>query len=292
MRVGIVAAREGAEMYSALVRAAGMEPLAWSGAGVPEGVRAVDQLAGEVDVLLIALPADQIRRTVRALGPGPADRVVLAGRGFEPRTGLRLSEVVESETACLRVGVLAGPILPGEVRRGSPSAGVCASRFDEVAETTARALHSSLCRVYPSPDLVGVELSGALVEVVQAALGTARGLGLGVGTQALVVSRGIAEGSRLASHSGGDPRTFAGLAGAGELIACLGVPDHGGLHRGLALARGETDLPLAALCARLLELEPDLPITAGLLRVARGEIRAVDALNGLLARGTREEFTG
>ncbi len=290
MKVGIVAGRESTEMYATLLRAAGMAPIAWSGAAVPDGVPGADHLAGQVDLLLIALPADQVRETVRALRPGPADRVVLASRGFESGTGLRLSEVVEAETACLRVGVLAGPILPGEVRRKSPSAGVCASRFDEVAEASARALHSPLCRVYPSPDLTGVELSGALVEVVQAALGTARGLGLGVGTQALVVSRGIAEGSRLATHLGGDPRTFAGLAGAGELIACLGVPDHDGLHRGLALARGETDPALAALCARLLELERDLPITAGLLRVARGEVRAVDALNGLLARETREEF--
>lgn len=292
MKLGIVADREAAETYAALIRAAGNEPLAWSGAAVPDGVPAVAQFSGAVDLWLLAPAPDQLRPTLDALRPGPADRIVLACRGFEPDTGMRLSEVVEAVSACLRVGVLAGPILPGEVRRRSPSAAVCASRFEDVAETTARALHSPLCRVYPSADLLGVELSGALVEVVSAALGAAKGLGLGVGTQALVVSRGIAEGSRLAGRQGGDARTFAGLAGAGELIACLGVPDHPGLHRGLALARGEADPALAALCARLLAFERDLPITAGVLRVARGEVRAADALQALLARDAREEFEG
>lgn len=292
-RVGLAADREAAEMLAALARAAGSEVVAAAdvpGLAVPDGVEGRPGLAGTVDVVFVARPPGEVRATLRALGLSPSDRVVLLARGFEPGTGLRLSRLVEAESACLRVGVLAGPLLPGEVRRRSPSAVVCASPFHELGEIVSRALHSPLCRVYPSDDLLGVELAGALAEVVAVALGAARGLGHGVGTQALVITRGIAEGSRLGARHGADPRSFAGLAFAGELVACMGLADHPAVHRGLALARGETDPELAEVCGRLLAVSRDLPITGAVQRVARGEVKAADALAALVARDVRDEL--
>lgn len=306
MKIAIIGADDRAEALALLIAAAGNEALAWEGTlpdlppiYAPHGIALRPSLAAlgeEADLVLIDVAPGLVRGVVRALAPAPAAHVVLTTRGLEFPSGERLSRVVTQESSCLRVGALAGPILASEVRRRSPCAAVVASRFHETCGLTSAALHSPLCRVYPSEDLAGVELAGALVEVVAAALGAARGLGMGIGLQALVVTRGIAEGGRLAARAGGDPRTFAGLAGAGELVACMALGEHGagtdapGMRRGLALARGETDPALAGYCDALLAVEKDLPITQGVRAVARGEARVADAMAALLGRGQREEL--
>jgi glycerol-3-phosphate dehydrogenase (NAD(P)+) len=104
------------------------------------------------------------------------------------------------------------------------------------------------------------------------------------------VSRGVAEGARLARKGGGDPRTFSGLAGVGELVACAALPDHPGFVRGLALARGEGDPAAAALCAALLGRVKDLPITQAVGALATGRARAAEVIAGLMTRDHREEF--
>ena len=138
MNVGIVGSGEIADALATLAKAAGSK------------VRRERELLDWADVLLLAVPAEDVRATVRSLDPGPSARVVLATRGLEPRTGHRLSQVVVEESACLRVGALAGPILPGEIKRRSPCAAVVASAFREVGETTWMVLHSPFCRVYTS----------------------------------------------------------------------------------------------------------------------------------------------
>ncbi len=292
MNVGIVGAGETLDALARLARAAG-NTVTVSGGRAPEGfaeTRDLAALARETDLLLLAMPPDRFRDVVRTIDPGPAVRAVVATRGLEPGTGRRLSEILTEESACLRVGALAGPILPAEIRRSSPCAAVVASPFAEVARLASQALHSPACRIYTSEDLPGVELSGALVEVMAMALGIARGLGLGVGAQALLVSRGVAEGARLARKGGGDPRTFSGLAGVGELVAGAALPDHPGHVRGLALARGEPDPAAAALCQALLGRVPDLPITQAVGALAAGRARATEVIAGLMTRDHREEF--
>lgn len=306
MKIAIVGCEDRAEALALLIAAAGNEALAWEGrlpdlppVAAPRGVAlrpSLPALTEEADLVLLDVAPGMVRGVIRAMRPGPATRIILATRGLEFPSGKRLSRVVEEESACLRIGALAGPILVSEVRRRSPSALVVASRFHEVGVAASAALMSPLCRVYPSEDLAGVELSGALVEVVTAALGAARGLGMGVGLQSLAVTRGIAEGGRLAARAGGDTRTFSGLAGAGELVACVALGEHGGgtdtpgLRRGLALARGETDPALVACCDALIAVERDLPITQGVRAVARGEARVADVMAALLGREQREEL--
>ena len=286
MNVSVVGEGELAEMLLGLVQAAGN-----AASILPEEVEGVELVVRHSDLLLYAGAPENLRAHLGRLRPGPANRLVLACRGLDPETGKRLSEVVVSETACLRVGALAGPLIPAELRRGSPGAAVVASPFREVGDATVKALHSHACRIYPSLDLADVELAGALVEVLTTAIGVARGLGLGVGTGAMIVARGIAEGSRLARKTGGDPATFSGLAGVGELVACASLPDHPANVRGLALARGERDLRLAALCESLLAIHPDLPITGGIRALALGKVRATDLLTGLMDRDVRAETT-
>jgi glycerol-3-phosphate dehydrogenase (NAD(P)+) len=293
LRVGLYGRTERLAAIGALVRHAGHTLLGVAGAAPDvEGIaeRPEGALAEDADLVIIDVPPATLRAAVRLLRPGPSARVLIATRALEDARGGRLSEVVTAESACLRVGAVAGPIVPGEVRRRSPCAAVVASRFEEVQHLGTRALHSPLCRTYPSGDLVGVELAGALVEVATVALGAARGLGLGAGLQALVVTRAIAEGGRLAARLGGEAQTFAGLAGAGELVAAMGLADHPGHHRGLALARGERDPELVTLCEALLSGSRDLPITEGVRRVAAGEAKLVDAMQALLEREHRDEF--
>ncbi len=236
------------------------------------------------DMLLIDGPVAELRAVLGRLAPGPGDVVILAARGLDSRTGGRLSELVGQESACVRVAALAGPLLSGEIERGAPSAVVVASPYAGVCALAHRAFRSPICQVYQSDDLVGTELAGALVEVLCAALGAARGLGAGVGVQALAVSRGIAEGARLFTRAGAQARTFSGLAGVGELIAAASVPDHPALHHGLALARGERDPALVELCDALLRRASHLPITEGVRRVAAGQARAEDVLRDMIER--------
>lgn len=228
------------------------------------------------------VPMHTLRATVRDRRPGPAHRVLLATRGLEPETALRASQVVQAESACLRLAALAGPVLPAEIARKSPCAAVVGSPHRALRVSAARALRSPLCRVYETDDLAGVELAGALVDVFAVALGAARGLGLGAGAEALLVARAAVEGARLAAKVGGDPRTFSGLAGVGDLVACAASNDHPGHRRGLALARGEVLPEVVATCAPLLVQGGRLPIVHGVQAVAAGRLRAKDALEHLM----------
>ena len=114
------------------------------------------QVEADADLELWVVPIGALRSLVRERRPGPADRVILWSRGLEPGTGLRGSEVLLSESACLRVGALGGPLLPHELRRQSPCATVVASPYREVTRLGTAVLRSSLCRAYATADLAGV----------------------------------------------------------------------------------------------------------------------------------------
>lgn len=266
-------------------------PLVVGEGEVAEALRVLCAEANQsVHVEFWVVPSGELRHVVRARAPGPADRVVLATRGLEPGTGLRPSQVIAEESACLRIGAIAGPLLPTEVARRSPSAAVVASPFHEVAAAAALALRSPLLRLYETTDLAGVELAGALVDVFAIALGAARGLGLGTGAEALLVARAAVEGARLAKKIGGDPRTFSGLAGVGDLVACSASAEHPGHRRGLSLARGEESASIVAMCDALLGHAPTLPIVGGVRLVASGQAKAADVLARLMASAHAGEW--
>ena len=275
-RCAIIGSGDRLVAVDALLRAAGSEVVRASPGQSAESLAA--------DLLFVDVAPHELRGVLRTLAPGPRDQVVLTSRGLDGPTGQRLSEVVEQETACIRVGALAGPMLLQEIQRGAPCAVLIASPYASITLAAHAALRSPVCPVYRTDDLPGTELAEALVEVLCAALGAARGLGSGVGLQALAVSRGIAEGGQLFSRVGGQARTFSGLAGVGELIAAASVPDHPSLRRGLALARGERDPALVELCDALLRRVKDLPITQGVRAVASGAGSAASVLHELLER--------
>lgn len=255
-----------------------------------ECLRRLGEVAGarlveaDADLSVLLWPAAELRQRVAEAGFGPADRVLVATRGLEPQTGKRLTTVVGEESAVLRLGTLCGPLIPAEVRRESPCAALAASPYAQVNDAAGAAFRSPLCQIYTSTDLPGAELAGALVEVFAVAVGVAHGLGLGVGATALLVSRAIVEGGRLAGREGGEVHTFAGLAGVGELVACAGSADHPGHRRGLALARGERDPDLARKARALLGRERSLPITSAVAALAEGRTTPTVALQELMRR--------
>jgi glycerol-3-phosphate dehydrogenase (NAD(P)+) len=298
MRVTILGAGSWGRALATLVAEAGNQPhVGYRGKpgalGFP-GSPAWAALVAEADLTLLAVPPAAVREVVQKARPGPAARVVVATRGLEPGTGAWLTDVVAAESACLRVGALTGPALAAEVVARRPGALVAASAFEEVGALTQAALHSPICRVYTSTDLRGVELSGAMVNVLAVAMGVAAGLDLGLGVRGVIVTRGIAEAVRLARALGADPQTPAGLAGVGDLVGAATHPESPGFAAGLRIARGHGGAPAQvqeaeALLTRAARAGVELPLTEAVAAIAAQKLAPRLAIDMLMRRqATRE----
>jgi len=194
------------------------------------------------DVVLSVIPSHAVRSVVSKLTAVVHEGmlVVSATKGIEPRSLELMSEVLASELASPRVAVLSGPSFAEEVCQDQPTAVVAAAGDLETAGEVQQIFATNRFRVYSNQDVVGVELGGALKNVIAIAAGILEGLGLGNNPRAALVTRGLAEMTRLGVAMGADPLTFAGLAGMGDLI----LTTTGALSRnralGIALAQGET----------------------------------------------------
>jgi glycerol-3-phosphate dehydrogenase (NAD(P)+) len=177
------------------------------------------------EVVIVAVPSEFCRRVYAELqGRLPeAARLLSATKGIEPDSLARMSEVAAAELGGREVAILSGPSFAHEVAAGLPTAVVIAAREVRLAEDLQHALASSAFRVYSSDDVVGVELAGALKNVIAIAAGVVDGLGLGHNTVAALITRGLAEMARLSEALGGRPDTLSGLAGLGDLVlTCTG----------------------------------------------------------------------
>ena len=297
MIVGVIGSGPWGRALATLAAEAGNQPRIGYRGKPPRGFRGTPNLSAlsrEVELLLVAVPPAEVRDAIKSARPGPANRVVIACRGLEPRTGQWLSAVVTDESRCVRVGALTGPALAAEVIARRPSAMVAASAFDEVATMTQAALHSPICRVYTTSDLRGVELAAAMVRVLAVAVGMADGLQLGVGDHGVVVTRGLAEARRLGKALGAHDTTFAGLAGVGDLVACGNHPEHPGYSIGQRLVRTQGANPaMAGEAMALVQLaernEVDLPLTRAIAAIAAGKLEPRLAIDMLMRReATRE----
>jgi glycerol-3-phosphate dehydrogenase (NAD(P)+) len=203
-----------------------------------------DVLAG-AEILVSAMPSQHCRRLFREMAPylHPEILIVSATKGLEQSTLLRMTEVICATTAESsingRVGALSGPTFAAEVARGDPTAITIASADSELALTIQREFSDPAFRVYTNDDVVGVELGGALKNIIAIAAGVCYGLGLGHNSVAALITRGLAEITRLAIACGARPETMSGLAGVGDLVlTCTG-----GLSRnrsvGMELGRGQ-----------------------------------------------------
>lgn len=276
---------------------------------LPSELKATGELADlySSDVLILATPVAALRATLQALKPlygtRPVPPLVWVCKGFEPKTGLLPHQVVREELGDVAAAALSGPSFAQEVARHMPTAVTLGSRDLALAEQLADWLHTPNLRLYASGDVVGVEVGGAVKNVLAIATGICDGLSLGHNARAALMTRGIAEIGRLCERLGGHRETLMGLSGLGDLIlTCTGDLSRN-RQVGLALGQGKTlEETLAALghvaegvgtareVARLSnELQVEMPIARAVAAVIAGELKAQDAVAQLMSRAQRAE---
>jgi glycerol-3-phosphate dehydrogenase (NAD(P)+) len=254
------------------------------------------------ELVLIATPVAGLRDIVRRIDRDTA--LVWLCKGFEQHTGLLPHQIAaEALGDAARFGALSGPSFAEEVARGLPCALTLASRDAVFARDAAAMLHGGRMRVYYSTDLVGVEIGGAVKNVMAIAAGICDGLGLGHNARAALITRGLAEIARLSAALGGAPDTVMGLAGAGDLI----LTATGDLSRnrrvGLELARGrplkevldglghvaEGVRSAAAVVALARTKNADMPVSEAVNAVLEGRLAPSKAVDLLLSRDAKAE---
>jgi glycerol-3-phosphate dehydrogenase (NAD(P)+) len=209
------------------------------------------------DIVVLAVPSQALRANLEHWADGiPADAIVVSlMKGVEVGTSKRMSEVINEVTGIdpARIGVLSGPNLSREIAERQPAASVIACIDEAVAQQLQKACFTPTFRPYTNTDVVGCELGGATKNVIALAVGMAIGLDFGDNATASVITRGLAETSRLGVALGADPYTFAGLAGLGDLVATCSSPLSRNRTFGERLGRGESVEEVAASTRQVAE---------------------------------------
>jgi glycerol-3-phosphate dehydrogenase (NAD(P)+) len=261
------------------------------------------------DVLVMGVPSHGMRETAKELVGflRPWVPVVSLSKGLEQGTRLRMTQVLEAELPGHPCGVLTGPNLAKEVLVGDAAATVVAMEDPVIAEALQDLFANDLFRVYTNPDVVGCEIAGALKNVMAIASGMAEGLGTGDNTRSAVITRGLAELTRLGCAMGGHQITFAGLAGMGDLIATCISPQSRNRYVGEQLGRGRKideiidEMHMVAEGVKtskvVMELAHEygvsMPIAREVHRVVHEGATALDAYRGLMGRpDARSEMHG
>jgi glycerol-3-phosphate dehydrogenase (NAD(P)+) len=282
------------------------------GVTFPPHLRVTADLAEAVrerQLAIVVTPSQTMRANARALAPhiAPGTVVVSGAKGLELGTRLRMSEVLASELSpSVALVALSGPNLAREIASGMPAAAVVASRDPAAADAARAAISTPRFRIYTSDDVVGVELGGALKNIIALGVGISDGLGYGDNAKASFMTRALAEIARIALAAGANPMTLAGLAGLGDLIATCSSPLSRNRTLGLELARGRSLADVLAerrtvaegvtTTRAALELARDLgvelPITQQIAQVLfeGKDVRA--AVGELMLRGPKRELEG
>jgi len=276
---------------------------------IPETMSVTDDLSSVIaaaEFIVFAVPSDALAdavRKARDLNSKPRVLVTVT-KGIEPRTLKRLSVTISEALPSLPVVVLAGPGIPRDVTLGDPTSLVAASASDTAAAAVRDTFTGGNLRVYSHSDVVGVELGAALKNVIAIAAGIGDGIGLGINAKAALLTRGLAEITRLGLAFNANPLTFAGLSGMGDLIVTA-FSDHSRNHAlGVAIGRGEpTATALAKLSgvaegattarsARALagSQRVDMPITEEVYRMLYEGVSPRDSMARLLRRSPRQEI--
>ncbi|MBP1632960.1 MAG: glycerol 3-phosphate dehydrogenase [Acidobacteria bacterium] len=297
----------------AAVREKGENSLFLPGHPLPAGVSCTSDLAEALEgaeVVLMAVPSHGFRAVLRAAAghlPGAAP-VISVTKGIEQGTLKRMTEIVLEETGADpgRVGVLTGPNLAREIADGQPAATVVAMSDEERALAVQALFMGPTLRVYTNPDVVGCEAAGALKNVMAIAAGMAHGLGYGDNSTAALMTRALAELTRLGVAMGGRPLTFAGLAGMGDLVATCISPHSRNRQVGVALGRGRrideivAEMQMVAEGVRTTEAVLalagrhgiEMPLAAMVGAVLYENRNPADMVAGLMGRPAKAELQG
>lgn len=284
------------------------------GVALPEEVVATSDIAialDGADLMVMAVPSHGYRGVMLAARPSIADDlpIVSLAKGIEDGSLLRMTQIIAEvmpEHDVRRSAVLTGPNLAREIAEGQPAAAVIGCADEVTAEFMQSLFMSDTFRVYTNPDVTGCELAGALKNVVAIAAGAAHGLGYGDNAMAAIITRGLAELARLGVALGGEPLTFAGLAGMGDLVAtCISTKSRNRTV-GVELARGRTIDEITAsmhmvaegvkTAPAVLELaaraDVEMPIAEQVVAVLRDGRSPADMVSVLMHRSATAEFRG
>jgi glycerol-3-phosphate dehydrogenase (NAD(P)+) len=275
---------------------------------IPERVRITADIRSAIEnseLIVVAVPTSALRETLRMVASAmPAAGVVWLCKGFESGSAKFPHQIAEEELSPAQPrAALSGPSFAAEVARGLPAAVTLASHDAKFAAMASLELHTGRLRVYSSDDLIGVETGGAVKNVIAIAAGVCDGLKLGASARAALITRGLAEVTRLGVRLGGRAETFMGLAGAGDLMLTSTSDLSRNRRVGLQLALGR---PLPAILAELghvaegvytarevlrisTQLGVDMPITSAVSQLLDGTTSAHELVNGLLQRGPKQE---
>jgi glycerol-3-phosphate dehydrogenase (NAD(P)+) len=262
--------------------------------------RSMEEATRPAEVVVMAVPSPHFRAMLQQAAPfiGRSLPVVSVTKGLEPESLLRMTEVIAQLLPDNPRAVLSGPNLAREIMAGYAAGAVVACHDADVATSLQGLFNSGLYRVYTTHDVVGVELAGAQKNVIALAAGMADGVGVGDNTRALVITRGLAELTRLGVAMGGEARTFAGLAGLGDLLATCMSPLSRNRHVGEQLGKGRKldeivgEMRMVAegihTCGLALKLATrhgvEMPIVREIQRVVHGDVSALDAFRDLVRR--------
>jgi glycerol-3-phosphate dehydrogenase (NAD(P)+) len=278
---------------------------------LPDSIRASADpavaLAG-ADVVVLAVPAQQLRSNLTQWAPLIEPDAVLVSlmKGVEHGSNLRMSEVIAEVTGASpeRVAVISGPNLASEIAIRQPTTTVVACTDLDVADRLATACSTRYFRPYTNADVVGVELGGAVKNVIGLAVGMAEGMGLGDNSKASIITRGLAETLRLGIALKADPLTFAGLAGLGDLVATCASPLSRNRTFGVHLGQGMTVDEVSRItrrtaegvlsCGPILDLarshEVDMPITEAVTLVVHDGLPVTEMAVALFSRARKHEL--
>ncbi len=270
-------------------------------AELPEKLQATDDLAAAVasaDVLIMGIPSQHFRQVLVQAQPHLADGVPIVSltKGLELGTHLRMTEIIGELLPQHPAAVLTGPNLAREVMAGKAAASVVATDNPDIQRQLQTLLGNSLFRVYTNSDIVGCELGGLLKNIIAIAVGMGDGRGAGDNTRAALMTRGLAEMTRLGVAMGGEKETFAGLAGMGDLIATCTSPQSRNHHVGIELGKGRDPAEILGemrMVAEGVKSAPavielaaqhgvEMPIACEVQRVLSGDSNISRAFRGLL----------
>jgi glycerol-3-phosphate dehydrogenase (NAD(P)+) len=295
---------------AAAITATRQNPDYLAGVRLPDGVRATSDAAEALDgadVVVLSVPSQSLRENLAAWGPllPPEATLLSLMKGVELGTTKRMSEVVQEVTGAAtdRVAALSGPNLAREIAEEQPAATVIACVDTDRAEALQAACHTRYFRPYTNTDLVGCELGGAVKNVIALAVGITEGMGLGDNTRASLITRGLAETTRLGLALGAEPGTFAGLAGLGDLVATCSSPLSRNrtfgerIGRGMSVAEVQRTTRQTAegvkSCRSVLDLARahgvDMPITEAVVRVCHEGESAGQMVREMMSREAKPE---
>lgn len=275
---------------------------------LPESLTAAtdpDEAMTGAEFVVLAVPSQSLRANLYSWSLPKGAVVVSLAKGIEQGTGLRMSQVVEEVAGVAkdRIAVVSGPNLSREIAERQPAASVVASTSLDTAAALQAICHTPNFRPYTNTDVIGTELSGATKNVIALAVGMGIGIGLGDNATASVITRGLAETTRLGLALGADPYTFAGLAGLGDLVATCSSPLSRNRTFGEALGRGRSVAEITAStrqvaegvksCASIQALADqyavEMPIVEHVAEVIAGELSPRDMITALMSRSAKPE---